>query len=308
MSAQRWVNYLKAGKDPIGKPNAIIALTHIPSAQNKKTQKIIGKEIKDFCYHIHGVDVIISAHSHLLVNGEINHIHVIQAMKYGQAIGTISLVFNDKNQLTQITQHVDPIYSRIGQLPNDAVSQQIFNHYFAHFNKIMQRPVATIMQEFTRTVQPDGHSTLGKLTCDAIKKETGASIVLMNRGAIRNDLMPGNITSSDIYSVWPFDDTVVILTIRGDSLLRVLKYGLAGNKSLSKKAEYSGIRVSLSLPFKAWLDNGQPINPHRYYRLAIGQCLLDGGDGYSFRQIKSVDKTNKTVRDIVTQYLEQSTS
>ena len=68
------------GKAAEGKPDVIIALTHIPGSQDRGTNLISGEELERVS-KVKGIDAIIGGHSHQTIAGELNGVKVIQAYK-----------------------------------------------------------------------------------------------------------------------------------------------------------------------------------------------------------------------------------
>ena len=97
-TGQEWVNYLLAGKAKEGKPDAIIALTHIDSFQ--KDGEISGNAVN--LAEIKGLDAVLSAHSHQTVSGNVNGIPILQAYCYGRAVGKLSITFGSENKIAKI--------------------------------------------------------------------------------------------------------------------------------------------------------------------------------------------------------------
>lgn len=105
-SAKYWVDYLNSGKDKVGKPDVIIAITHIPSAQDKN-QVVFGEEL-DRLTKVKGIAAIITGHSHRTVSGVMNNIPVIQAYKYGRALGRVQLIM-ENGKLKDVKTKVDMV-------------------------------------------------------------------------------------------------------------------------------------------------------------------------------------------------------
>ncbi|MBK7667363.1 MAG: 5'-nucleotidase C-terminal domain-containing protein [Sphingobacteriaceae bacterium] len=50
----------------------------------------------------------------------------------------------------------------------------------------------------------------------------GNCVLFINRGGLRNNLPMGEITKGNIFEVMPFDNEIVILTLSGQKLKKVL--------------------------------------------------------------------------------------
>ena len=133
--AQQWIDYLKAGKDKTGKPNAIIALTHIPSKQING--KITGQELKNLIDNTHGLDAILSGHSHQPVAGRLDGMPVLQAYCYGRDLGDLKLNFNSKNRLIKVTPKLKLIYKHKKKIKPDPIMKKLYQYYAKQFKKKM---------------------------------------------------------------------------------------------------------------------------------------------------------------------------
>ena len=67
-------------------------------------------------------------------------------------------------------------------------------------------------------------SGIGNLCTDAFRIELQADIAIMNGGAIRNELLKGELTYNDLYSVLPYNNQVSVAEITGKQLLDALEY------------------------------------------------------------------------------------
>ena len=80
---------------------------------------------------------------------------------------------------------------------------------------------------------------------------------IMNKGGIRTDLAKGKITKGEIIDIAPFDNSVVVLEIKGKDLLDNFKV-MASQDSAEIK--------------------GTPVDPDKTYRLATIDYLAAGND------------------------------
>ena len=151
-------------------------------------------------------------------------------------------------------------------------------------------------------------SGLSNFAADAIKevaeKTTGEKMdmAMTNFGGIRTSLPKGAIRVYDIYSIFPFNNTVVVLDIKGSELRKFLGRAASGwIEALSNVEILVDGRNIVTLNV-----NGAPIDDERMYKFATINFLLDGGDGVSLRQIAAnINDTGVYIRDGIVDLLRE---
>lgn len=151
--------------------------------------------------------------------------------------------------------------------------------------------------EFTSRRPESGLSSFAADAVVAIaEKATGGKIDLgmINFGGIRTSIPKGDIRIYDIYSVFPFNNTIVVAEIKGSNLKKFLNgISTKGVVALSN-VEYlvDGTEV------RKMDVGGAPIDDEKIYKFATVNFLLTGGDGISIGKIaESVVDTGILVRD-----------
>ncbi len=301
-SAQNWINYLKSGKDKAGKPDAIIALTHIPSKQING--KIQGKEITNLIKNTRGFDAILSAHSHQPVAGILDNMPVLQAYCYGRDLGDLTLVFDSKNKLIKVTPSLQPIYNHEKNIKPDPQMAKIYNQYYEKFKTQMNVEIGIA----TRTLRYEsnrGNSALGHWVSQVIKEKTGAQVVLQNKGFFRHDLTKGKITLGIMYQLFPFDNTAVVINMSGKGIKRALEHGI--NNDLMGHTQYAGIKFKIKNNHvtSLRLDDGTPVKMDQNYTVAVNNFMYGNGDNYQFSQMKQTSYKPEAIRTIVEDYIKE---
>lgn len=133
----------------------------------------------------------------------------------------------------------------------------------------------------------------------AFRPYLDAQFLLLNVGSIRHDLAAGELKVADLYSLLPFDNALVMLTLQGSEVLALLESQLDQVLTGQSSGRYlvgSGIRwwYSTALP------NGQrvlkvevqqadgsfaAIDPTAFYSVATTDFVADGGDGYDLLRV-----------------------
>jgi 5'-nucleotidase len=113
---------------------------------------------------------------------------------------------------------------------------------------------------------------------------------------VRTDLKSGQISYGDIYSVQPFGNQIVTVTMTGSQILRLLEQQWSNGKAtvLSPAGLTYTYIESSPKGSKVVADSvrigGQPLNPVATYRITTNSFLASGGDGFTVFT-ESVDKT-----------------
>ncbi len=306
-SAQKWIDFLKAGKAPEGRPDVIIALTHLASYQDEKTGKITGDELVSICTKTKGFDVVISAHTHQYVCGEVNKIPVVQAMWGGEALAVLKITLTDNNVLESIKPEVVRLYKIADQLKPDKETQAILDKYKKEYPSIF-KVIGKAEGEMSQDAEGND-SSMGYWITKSMAQETYTQIAFINSGGIRDEIRKGNITVEDIFNVSPFDNKIVTMKLSGKDLQRVVEhcfgqgqgswgndmfgqfYGLKVNYDSS--AKYGNKVLSMSLL------NNKPIEMNQYYTVSAIDFIYAGGDKFDFKGAKDVIITKKLLRNLL---------
>ncbi len=156
-----------------------------------------------------------------------------------------------------------------------------------------------------------GESMIGNFICDAMLRHTQADFAFITYGEIYGDLFKGEITTLDLYRLFPFDRTLVVLELSGDTLKQILERTLGGPHSgmaiSGGKVEYNPDRPSLNrLTFVQIGSN--PLYPQKIYRVVTIDYLANGNAGFDL--LKEIDKTQifrtgTLLRDVLIEKIER---
>src|SRR5688572_3432981 len=235
------------------------------------------------------VDVVVSAHTHQAYLCRVGGRLVTSAGPYGRLVTDIELRIDrgsrDVVSATAVNRAVGP------DLPEDGALAALVARYAA-LAAPLGRVVGRVSATISRRTSPDGESAMGKLIADSqldATKEAGAVVAFMNPGGVRAPLQhagDGTITYADIYAAYPFDNSLVTLSLTGAQITRLLEQqlGRATGTVLqaSKGFAFSwdprrpaGNRV---VPGSVALD-GRALDPGAFYRVTVNSFIRDGGDG-----------------------------
>ncbi|MES2228115.1 MAG: bifunctional metallophosphatase/5'-nucleotidase [Pseudomonadota bacterium] len=265
------------------------------------------------------ISVVFSAHTHqgyrCLVDGRT----IISGTSYGRGISVVDVEIDPR------TRQILPALTRSRNLPvvNDATDPALRERlaaatpapyaevlrtarpdpaiaalvarYAAIVAPKAERPVGTIAGRFGRGGPAD--SAAGRLVADAQLAATaapsngGAQIALMNPGGIRSDLEcrgtpPCTVTFGDVFTMQPFGNSLVVMTLSGAQLKAVLEsqQKSGGGTTLLQPSEGLGYTwqsdAAAGDRVRDLRLNGAPIEADRRYRVTVNSFLAEGGDGF----------------------------
>ena len=162
--------------------------------------------------------------------------------------------------------------------------------------------VGSVTSDIGRSTNGAGESALGDVIADAhlaATRDAGAMVALMNSGGIREDLLfaasgdeaDGEVTYGEAFSVHPFGNSLVTMSLTGAQIHALLEQQFDGDDperanvlQVSRGFSYTwdasrpaGSRVVAS----TISIDGFAVEPGATYRVTVNSFLADGGSGFS---------------------------
>ncbi len=169
---------------------------------------------------------------------------------------------------------------------------------------------ATIAFSNSTLYKKQPESVLGNLMADAMKVYASkmfnvtVDAAFINYGSIRSYLPKGEIKLQMLYDLCPYDNSIVIQKVDGNTLHQLLDL-------VAYKGGWpcSGIRMKIKYKkaFDMWV-NGMPLSDTTVYTIAVSDYLAKGGDGCTM--LKGIAQQNKNVlyKEALTDYVKSFTS
>ncbi|HEX4627713.1 MAG TPA: 5'-nucleotidase C-terminal domain-containing protein, partial [Gemmatimonadales bacterium] len=228
------------------------------------------------------VDLIVSGHTHSLVNTVVNGIPIVQARSSGAGIAVVDFVRVGGGGSTrrEVRARIEtPFTDRVRLDPGLAEAMRLDQQSIAN---ITSRPVARFGSALRRV---GDEYALGRLIADAQRNVAKTDVAIVNNGGIRADLAAGLATWGDLYEVEPFQNRLVRLVVSGTLLRDALEHAVAGDRP---NAHVAGIEVWYDPRKPAGerikrlrLATGREVDSKRSYTLAVADFLAAGGSGYA---------------------------
>ena len=249
------------------------------------------------------VDVVISGHTHQPYNCVIDNKIVTSAFSFGRLVTKVDLTIDRATGEVVSMAAENKIVTR--DVPKSSLLTDLIAKYNAIAAPLANRVIGSITAPITRTANAAGESALGDVIADGQLAATadpslgGAVVAFMNPGGIRADLSfpsssagegDGNVTYGEMFTVQPFGNSMVTMSLTGAQIERLLEEQFAGctassNRILQVSAGFtytwslSGGTCGKVDPATIML-NGVVINPSANYRVTVNSFLADGGDSF----------------------------
>ncbi|CAH1233390.1 NT5E [Branchiostoma lanceolatum] len=290
-----------------------------------------------------GLDVVVGGHSNtflykgpppeddpkygeypLAIRSDIDdrQVLVVQDYAFGKNLGNLRLTFDDDGEV--ISYGGNPILLN-GSVPQD-------NETLAEVLELKQEMANLTNQEAGRThVFLEGRRevcrrqecNLGNVITDAMVRQNlknpdeakwaDVSMAVWNSGGIRAPIPfrppDGIITTADVLTVVPFQNTIDIIVISGDILFEMFEHSVSDLPEAGRFLQVSGILVTydISKPVgqrvvslearcsECAIPQYEPVERGRRYKLLINAFMADGGDGYSMLPANVTDADREEI-------------
>ncbi len=251
--------------------------------------------------------VIVGGHSHdllkepvgtLRANGSPTGPIIVQAGSRGEVLGRLDLtVEGSRKEGYRIVRFKYRLVPVAADVTPDPILEKILDGYRAKVGKGLDDKITQVPTDSPR--QNDGDWPFACLAADAVRQAGGAEVALLNAGSFRQDLRAGALTQRAYWEIFPFDDVVEVLVLRGSILRDVLERS-ALQKGTSAFLQVSGVAIQGKPGALDITVNGEPLSSRREYKVAMNDYLGSGGDGYDLLgRIKNREKTEMGLRAVV---------
>lgn len=281
-----------------------------------------------------GIDVFIDGHSHEVTPG----LHFTNADSKDVVVTQTGTKLHNIGKLTITTAgqvKTELIASVEGR---DEKITALINDIKARFEDTLRQHLSWTSFDLRATddngkwLIRDAETALCNLATDAMlysvrETATGkADIGLFNAGGLRKDIKAGEITFNDALSVMPFNNTVCVIEVSGQTILDELEHGA---RHLPERdgglLHVSGMTYTIDTripsPVKAsdkgfFLGiegerrvrdvkvNGEPIDPEKLYKVvSISYVLMAKGDGHIFAGARMIEPDYAVASDVLGRYI-----
>ncbi|GAA3517664.1 bifunctional metallophosphatase/5'-nucleotidase [Corynebacterium pilbarense] len=292
-----------------GEADVVIALIHDPAKEASE------KLDKDY------VDFVFGGDSHIQDMNVDADVPYFQSYEYGKIVTDLKFTFDKETK--GIVSHSAEQYDitdleKLGITPDEEV-EALVAEAKAEADKLGEKVVAEVGATFKRGSNPGDkpgtnrgtESTANNMIAEsalvALEKFLGEDIDLgvMNAGGVRDDLVEGEVTYKEAFSVQPFSNSIDVATLTGAAIKEALEnqwqtpeaaeksgrprldMGLSDNVSYTYNPDAPRGEKITSISI-----DGKPMEMDKKYRVAASSFLFDGGDDF-------IDPAKATERNTV---------
>jgi 2',3'-cyclic-nucleotide 2'-phosphodiesterase (5'-nucleotidase family) len=223
------------------------------------------------------VDLIVSGHTHSLLNTRVNGIPIVQARTAAQAVDVVDIPL-DANGKPSGPAVADVRSVNPASLAAFAPVDSLVARASKQVAPIANRRVATINAPLNRT---GSQYPLGNLVADAQRWAGKGDIAIMNNHGIRANLPAGEITYGKLFEIQPFANTLYRIRMTGAQVREYLEklvdmdelqvhvsgISVGYNPDLDKGSRITSLR----------LPAGKTLNDNAFYNVVTNNFIASGG-------------------------------
>lgn len=315
----------------------IIALTHLGVDDES-----VGRRSYDVAEAVEGIDLIIDGHSHTVLDGgeKVKESLVVSTGSYLENIGVV-VVDEDTKETTAELTNVAEFATEVGiydealtkmVAADKAVIDEFYAGLFAKTEVALDgerdpgvRTTETNLGDFSS----DAYLYIGKEYAKEQNLGISVDVAISNGGGIRASIPVGDISMNTLYTVFPYGNTVVLVTVTGEQLLEILEAStfstptaLGGFPQIAG-AEYT-INTAVTYENGAQYPNstyfapanpgsrvtitsvgGKDFDPKANYTVVVNSFQAEGGDTYyALTQGSYVQDTGIVDAEALIQYVD----
>lgn len=250
------------------------------------------------------VDLVVTGHTHqayncLLPRRDGTLVRVTSAGQYGRNLSDIDLTIDTRSRDVVAVTATNVATGTITTAEDPALTELV-SHYDGLSIGPKSRVIGRVTAPISRTANAAGESALGDVIADAQLDATDdagtgqAMVAFMNPGGIRADLPfnapAGDVTYGDAFTVQPFGNSLVTMTLSGAQIRTLLETQFPGcNGQTARRI----LQVSAGFTYQYtegaacngrvgnMFINRTMVDPTTPYRVTVNIFLADGGDGFT---------------------------
>jgi 2',3'-cyclic-nucleotide 2'-phosphodiesterase (5'-nucleotidase family) len=138
-----------------------------------------------------------------------------------------------------------------------------------------------------------------------MREKKAIDICLLNHGGIRSIISKGNVTARTAYEIMPFENSAIVIGLKGEQILEIVTYIISEKKPHPLKG--LTFTIDKNNQPKNIMINGKTLDDSKVYYVVTSDYLSNGGDNMIFFK-KGVEKYNLDykLRNIIIDYFKEN--
>ncbi|PBI94497.1 Trifunctional nucleotide phosphoesterase protein YfkN precursor [Flavobacterium sp. ACN2] len=222
----------------------------------------------------------------------------------------ISSCSKNNYNLTKIEGKQLPVTEKAAETPE---IENFIKPYRDHINKDLDNVLAYCPETLDKSTGK-WQTGIGSLMADVCvlrgnivfnaREKKDIDLCLLNHGGIRAILPKGNVTTRSAFEIMPFENSLVVLALKGEQISEIAAYIIKEKKP----QPLSGMTFTITKDNKAKniMVQGKPLDLNKTYYVATNDYLANGGDSMTFfaKNIQKFD-LNYKLRDVLIDYFKE---
>ena len=206
-----------------------------------------------------GIDLIVGGHSHTPIREprRVGDTWIVQAGSYARSLGTLRLQVED-----DAIASVD--YELVDLVEQPASAPPAVEALYADLNATVEAEWGQVLGVAVEDLH-EGRgvlSDMGLWACARLREAAGTDLAVYNSGGLRAPFFAGELSRRDVYTVFPFDNTVVT-------------FGLSAGDLRSLAARAGGDIQYAGMTLEPLAVGGEPVDEGRVYTVATNSFMFE---------------------------------
>ncbi len=235
-----------------------------------------------------GIDVIVGGHTHTKLQKPLTVANtlIMQAGCNGKYVGDAHLSIDRETKKVSLKKYsLIPVEKK--KIDPDPAVEKIVQKYENKLGPLLREKLIKLSTDLT---QRDCHvyreeSNIGNAITDLIRKNTGADVGFLTAASMRCNLYKGTVKAADVYTMFPWPDQLVTVRLTGSQIKQMLEQGMS---KVMNGIAFSGLKAIIDTTqpegrqvVSVTTENGEPLDPRKYYTVATRDYLAEGTTGLS---------------------------
>ncbi len=310
------------------KADIVIALVHMGVYSDPS------KGSKRLAAEVPGIALVIDGHTHTKLDKPLwienkysgRKVPIVQAKCWGLYVSKTDLSFMN-GVVTGLDYSLVPmnvktrekladgtsVYHYVGnEIAPDLTLQAKLQPFVDKVKAVLDEKIGTATAPFLNKNTRKEETAIGDMVADSMlwyakTQNLKPDFAFQNGGGIRTDIPDGSISKGTIYEVLPFDNSIMIVSLKGSDVIDLFNRAatVVGKGAMPQVSK--GVSCTFDTKAGKALNltiNGAPVDPQKVYRIATNSYLAAGGDGYSVFKKKLDDFDSSLMqRDAFIEYV-----